>query len=108
MILVCLILQANGHITGHQIPPQINVWHSPQVVKVPMHATRRGGGKEKERERDSTHVRSFIRAEERERRKDDRKGDGVADSAQKVPEVLVRLDHSSPILGLSQAIALPS
>ena len=50
----------------YPIPPQIDVWHSPQVVKVPMHATRRGtrgGGKEKER----FDSRSFVHSGGRER-----------------------------------------
>ena len=60
-----------------------------------------GGGKERE-------IRlTFVHSGGREGRKDDRKGDGVADSAQKVSEVLDRLGLSNPILGLPQAIADP-
>ena len=57
----------------------------------------RGGGKEKEREIRLTFVRSFGR--KGERGKDDRKGDGVADSAQKGPEFLDSLELSKPIVG---------
>ena len=50
----------------------------------------RGGGKERE-------IRlTFVHSGGREGRKDDRKGDGVADSAQKVSEVLDRLGLSNP------------
>ena len=62
-----------------------------------MHATRRGsrGGRGKrEGEIRLTFVRSFGR--KGGRGKDDRKGDGVADSAQKGPEFLDSLELSKP------------
>ena len=54
----------------YPIPPQIDVWHSPQVVKVPMHATRRGSSErrgKRERERERFDSRSFVHSGGRER-----------------------------------------